>query len=808
MSWNVTGLTNHQKVEWKTSDPSQSVEKFTKTAGKRPDTLFKLKAGKVEIRTGARVTRHHGNWSRFKSRLSGLLHTITPKGMFKAAKANRAHRHAEFNRDKAVNKLVENIANGKTDPKSLSKQLVNISRLNQRLAAAHPTARPNPGQNQPPNYSKNEIRDIVDQQFETTLRESIQTALRANPDAERKTVTNLKRAFESLSLSPNERANGNVTMDDMRRDETASVGLKVVDEEYYDFKTSARGVREVMQHKDPEQITNPQAHALVKFASEALQPGGAPSEEHAFALKFLQDTIKSAPVGSGGDPVAQDFLEKLDSKQLNMLGKAVRGAINSSTRSSEPTKVLYEAIKSNLAEDFDGFMEHVQPEGKTDGLREAWVNDVIGLACTAKKENGSPLHSDAKLNSHFDKIYKEELPKQTSKSSYFRRNEASVGFISGLLTRYGEGKLEELGATVGQSIAERLKTAGDPPSPKIVGAAIRESIQTIASGSGDVANPKLDAFLQKVHKDFKDAGDNGNDVIKGEANKFTRTVALLRNVTPEATPAALKAGLSKKHQNVANSNIVGMVQSIANGTSLAAVKKKAERYAKSYVEKTDNQIDAEMAQTLKKAKAGGASEDDLKAVRTQANLAKTVAREESQAFVDDIVALYKQQFAAGKAGGNEPLEEPKPFMPNSGLEIGPDDGADFDEDGNEIKRDIVKLETPGGQDYEPQLLDDEEVLSEFGQTPAIDKDDTKEDIDGDIYARRMQAGAQTGKISEFFRNMVDIDLDIEPNMKLPKPKDLFEQEVAAPVFRFDDVSSTPVSRSNSDVDIDYADRLR
>lgn len=806
MSWNVTGLTNHQQVEWKTRDPSQSVAKFTKTAGKRPDTLFKLKAGKVEIRTGARVTRHRGTWSSFKSKLSKILHTITPKSLFKSAKANRAHRHAEYNRDEAVNKLVANIANGKMDPAKLGKQMVNLSRLNQRLATAHPTARPDPTPNQPATYSEKEVRDLVDAQFETTMRESIQTALRANPDKADEIADNLRKAFSTQALTPEQRSRGNITLDDVRRDDTASVGLKVLDDEIYKFKTSVEGVREVMKHNDPGKVTMQQSRALARFAASALGKKGGRSEEETFALNFLKQHIKPGVAGAGGDANAKRLLGRLDSEHLNMLGKATYSAKGSERNNPGANTALFNAVKSNLAEDLRGFMAHVQPGGGQEGLREAWVNEVIVHACTAKKADGDPLHSDETLNAHFESVYKEELPNQNSKSSYFRRNEGSVGFIKGLLERYGEGKLEALGEAAGQHIVDRLKVAGDPPHPSAVTGAIRESLQMIADGSADITNPKLDGFLKKVHDEFKAAGDNGNDVIKGEAVKFTRSVAFLRNLTPAMTKTVLDSKLPPGQLSAGTGVVSALVQSFGNGTPMTKIRDKAQGYAKLFVRKTEQQIDKQLAKDIKASQTSGPGKDGKPKLtpyelRENAHQAKLEARQVGRDFVNDILSLYKQQFPSDQGD----IAEPKSFEPS----MAPSNRPSVDVHDDDEKEDIIILD---GKKIvqDNQVLDDEQVLDDGMDITAGsgDRDETKEDINTDLDIGGRQGGNQPTRISQFYANVVNLDLEVELDMKLKPKDDLFpENEATEPFFRFDDLGKVPESRRSSDVDIDYTDRL-
>ncbi|MEM9045483.1 MAG: hypothetical protein AAGC81_12380 [Pseudomonadota bacterium] len=169
------GLRNHIQDNFNQS--SQTVEDFKKAnANQRPDARFRLSGdgddAKVEIRTGARVTRDRSMGVSIKRFFSGL-----GTGFLKfihASKANsvvnRDLRHAGYNLDKAVNNMVEMAANKKevTDTQ-IEAHLQNIGKMKHALVVAEIKK----------GATRDEAMSKVDDRIKTNVKESIQAAKEA-----------------------------------------------------------------------------------------------------------------------------------------------------------------------------------------------------------------------------------------------------------------------------------------------------------------------------------------------------------------------------------------------------------------------------------------------------------------------------------------------------------------------------------------------------------------------------------------------------------------------------------------------------
>jgi hypothetical protein len=151
----------------------------------RPEAEIRLSNRRIEIRTGARVLRARGKWVGFKRGLTKIRSAL--RALSRETRTERAIRHAEYRFDRAVNRFVEDLANGRLTEFGVKYRLAKIAVKEARLENADPTA----------------SRDKILARLQTNLTESLQAVARTHPQAMASIVANFRPGGALHDLASN-----------------------------------------------------------------------------------------------------------------------------------------------------------------------------------------------------------------------------------------------------------------------------------------------------------------------------------------------------------------------------------------------------------------------------------------------------------------------------------------------------------------------------------------------------------------------------------------------------------------------------
>lgn len=182
-NWNVAGIQNRTATLFNAGQSSRRAYDFGDPSinanHKRPDALYRASGDQIEIRTGGRVTRNRSVWGGFKRNFTGFLYAVTFGKIFPKKFSARSLRHAEFERDKVVNKLVADIANGANKGKRADR-MNQLKKLQVSIRGKVETDAKAKGMSA--QDAKWHAEAVSNEQLKLAVKESLMAAFKANPD--------------------------------------------------------------------------------------------------------------------------------------------------------------------------------------------------------------------------------------------------------------------------------------------------------------------------------------------------------------------------------------------------------------------------------------------------------------------------------------------------------------------------------------------------------------------------------------------------------------------------------------------------
>ncbi|MEL6207059.1 MAG: hypothetical protein AAFR47_17340, partial [Pseudomonadota bacterium] len=709
--WNVGKLTpQHQQVSFtKAGQTTKSLEQFkTDNDGSRPQTLWRLRSNNIEIKAGATTLRNRSNWNAFKAMVSNVVDKIrnadieSDLSKLSPSQASRKLRHAEFNRDKAVSNFVADVANGKFEGKPLeaNKALLKVYELNNRCVLAAPETDGNG-----PIDLGTRIKN-ADADLKATFQDAMQTAMDAMPDKVDQLKLSFEAAFDSEFSHLEEARNGNSSEDPYPKtiafNRLDRLGNEALKEAHRNTVTGTRAVedlrlKEVGQNR---QIDSNEATALARFSKSAIGGHKGGRELTAFersALESLVDRLATKDDKSvsnltcgGKIPEAVDLAKKMDDRSLSALMQTLRTeAHNKPSKTATPEELklhetcvkLYDTMRAALAHDLPRLERLAVPPGGGKGYYTAWLNDAIDAACTMRKpaQNGQQagkgdfVHTDKALEAMFDRVYANDLPRQEASHgnlTYFRNNEPTMGFLTGLTERYTDGKLKALGDRLGAEIQKTIKA---PDKKQITGPMLPASghpqiiLQAVQNGlkvlnNPDIQSPKFQAFCKKLQ-----AGFENTPQLKGHGNSFVRSTVLLRTVLPGSTKRNV-SGLTT-NQFRENNSANALLLSVGNGAGDNLPTKSTEIRDR-YVTKAGFKIDADLAEDIKAAKSRNAPESEIQTMRDNAKRQKEEISKKMEDFPQKYLQVFHEQTKYSEdPNGNQPKSTEDMLKSLTGLDL-------------------------------------------------------------------------------------------------------------------------------------------
>lgn len=612
--WIATSLSpQHQQVTYRRGESSKSIEQFRRAnKDARPDTLYRFNSGNIEIKAGAATLRNRSLWNSFKSRLTTVAHTFTRAHRMQSSKSSRALRRAEAARDTAVSQFVADVANGKLDRADAQKRLGQIAALNDQVTARQPiqVTLDDTKMILPPE----ERSAKTDASLAAVMQEAVQTAMEAMPEE----IDVLTQKFDDIfsdakALDPNAHQGANnrhAAHSIVKLGKMAMPGLTAARHDALWGKTTIQVLQDKGgDHKQP--LADFEATTLAEFAARAVHADTLRKQPPSDLQEYALDDLIARCQGPGGGAAAIDFVKNAEPATLKSLMVELTSSIKVE---KEPTKVaLFEALKTAIASDLPTLKRLTLPGDETVPEQGAWICDALQQACTLKDDQGQHLYADEQLESLFDRVYQLELPNQSDE--YFRRGEGAVGLIMGMIERYSDGAINDISDEALRVIAGACDDADSfvpQNGPNVKGAPHPEQVMQFVTDvletmKGFDATPKLKAFLQKVHDGFTGRDPNGgeakplNRALVDHADRFIRSLLLLRFVNPRMTDCVAKPGTPIKAQTMVTKYATPLLQSVANGPTMLKTDKKVKKMVDDYFRAVEKQHPSDATPELKKA---------------------------------------------------------------------------------------------------------------------------------------------------------------------------------------------------------------
>ncbi|MEM9045428.1 MAG: hypothetical protein AAGC81_12100 [Pseudomonadota bacterium] len=635
MSDNFTnvGLTNHAVANFDGVD-SQTVDQFKSADDNlrslRPDARYKFADSKITIETGARVTRNHGASAPVKRFFSGLGTGFLK--MIQLSKAdvvvNRDLRHAGFEMDKQVNKLVEDIVNsdGKLSAQDISKKLENLDQAKKKLADKMNNAYKGLAKG-------GGATRLVEERIATNLKESVAAALAAKPEAAKSlfkaldkignqpigghTHDELMDQYQELMFKPTD-WNGNSTKE-VRKQKIASGAERSLVESQKSLRNGVAGAaRSCAADLVIKKMGDGASSVAEKFISGDLGKS-APTKD---SLTFLNEVVNLANRGKvsvkAADEAMKQLAQQLDGlsrEEIADLFKAVgyettkamfksgvlstrmiesdletlkqaKGGSGVSKEAIAEKQAVFDALTAAQDSVIDGIASNlsllnefslVEGEHRVEGSGEPFMITANSLAPTLTDEDGYYVHTEKELEQHFDDVLGAEILDESPESP-FRNSVSATSLLAGMLNRYTDGQLSGLSDTLVNTVRQSGKDdeqVFEPTvGPNVSGAAHPEMIlKAMKASVGKFENPpppneKARALLDKVRQKF-DGPDQGrgfpvNMELKGKGKNIIQSAMMLRGVTPQLGNMSQDDNETEHTQKLAH-QVSKLIQAVANG---------------------------------------------------------------------------------------------------------------------------------------------------------------------------------------------------------------------------------------------------
>ncbi len=618
--WTRVGLQNHAYKNFQGVD-SQKVKDFkAEHAGERPDARFKLsKSGDVTIETGARVTRNHGGMASFKRFFSkvgfGIRDALSMMGVQIRTDATNSRnlRHAGFELDKAVNNLVQDIANSDPnspmDDKKIEQRLAELGKAQSRLAIEMEN-------NDKSLRRSGKASDEVMKRIETNIDESIAAALKAKPGSEKALFKGLEKVgkhnwggggvagkiaqYEEMSLEwdrdgkrqlRNEVQGGwaqpHIRAGAAKAARSLAVADALKDNPNLDQTMTDRFVSGSLGRKKPTKESVAFLNSIAKKSNKGKLPrqtgeeacrqltqqlSGLKRREAAALIKSIgYDTCRELFSNGALDPAVLE-------SELNTLkeGGASKDAIAEKQALYDNVVAARKQMVTGIANDLEllnGFSLVDDENGKVDGAHQKYLIEANAMAPTLKDRHGDFVHSESDLEDHFDDVFRAEVLEEEA-TAYFRGNTSTPGLLNGMLNRYTGGKLNDLSDTLantvrqgGQYADQVFKPTVGPdvpgaPHPEMVLKAMKASVSKFENPPP--ANRKVQKILTKVQQGMDGKPFPINPALKGKGKGFVQSSIILRGASPTLSPMSRDPNETERTRQLANP-VSQLIQAVGNG---------------------------------------------------------------------------------------------------------------------------------------------------------------------------------------------------------------------------------------------------